>query len=193
MKKRGGIHYATPRQIRPHDTSGRADYFGDMVNTSARVASRAADKVSSSGGSVVMLTKWSILAADLDSAGSWWQNSVKCTRCGVTKLKGIKELHELYVLERYSANGTFISEDESGVEFSRVEKALREAMDKIARTNDTGFEDSDSDVSELENTVSHTSPYASARSSRSPENLATGLSLARLRNEMRTISSDDMV
>ena len=188
-----GIHYSTPRQIRPHDTSGRADYFGDMVNTSARVASRAADKVSSCGGSVVMLTKLSLLAADLDSAGSWWQNSVKCTSCGETKLKGIKELHELYVLERYSANGTFISEDESGVEFSRVEKALREAMDKIARANDTGFEDSDSDVSELENVVSHTSPYASARSSRSKVNLATGLSLARLRNEMRTISSDDMV
>jgi len=36
-----GVHFGTPTQVCPHGSTGRADYFGPLVNKSARIAAKA--------------------------------------------------------------------------------------------------------------------------------------------------------
>ena len=101
-----GMHVDTPTEIRPHDTTGRADYFGTVVNASARVHSQARKAVGF-GLSQVFLTRAVRADADAQLRGSEFisaSQGLEYTSFGTATLKGFKDPVELFNVQYCGAD-----------------------------------------------------------------------------------------
>lgn len=95
-----GSHLDVPTEVRPHDTSGRADYFGSVVNAAARVHSRAVAAVGEGSCIYITPTLHDSVVQQLQGLDDDLGQGILFTSAGTHTLKGFKEPVELFQVSK---------------------------------------------------------------------------------------------
>ena len=92
-----GMHCDVPSKIMPHESSGRADYFGDVVNVAARVCSLSSDATYESESNSCTIT--GDFRNDLTSESS---AGIALRTLGGHRLRNIQRSHDLFAVDPVS-------------------------------------------------------------------------------------------